>query len=110
MLYIIEPEVLARAWYVFQRNRISMPATWGAGVQPKIATWRTPEMEREPLVALVEAALPSLRPDPAPIAGADAAARIAAAGELLLYGPGERLAPPAWAAGRRLLLLRGEAI
>lgn len=97
----IEAEVLVRLWYVFQRERLWRPADASGGTSGDgSAAWHAPtELGR--LIRGLN--LPWLAAD------AEVAA-LATGSEVLLFAPGERLMLPGWTAGRRFLLLAGEAV
>ena len=93
----IEPEVLARSWYVFQRNRIELPQVGGL---------KAGAVDGDELRRLIGAAVWASRRAAPWQAEVE---QLATRGSVLLYAPGERVVPPAWAAGMTFLLLRGEA-
>jgi small-conductance mechanosensitive channel len=98
----LEGEVLKRLWYAFQRERLWCPAEAAEAPGQGAAAWRAP--------AEVARLLRDLKlPWPA-LASAETALALATHGEVLLFAPGERLTLPQWTEGRRLLLLRGEAV
>ncbi len=95
----VEGELLRRLWYGFQRHRIYLPsaAAENAGCCSPLIWWETGAV-----APLISACWPGLAPD--------STSELASGGEVLLFGPGERLTVPDRCDGWRFLLLRGEAV
>ncbi|HET6307661.1 MAG TPA: mechanosensitive ion channel domain-containing protein [Rhodopila sp.] len=95
----IASEVLRRIWYLFHRHGIAWPASrlYAQRVAGGDETGPTgPELQ-----ALVAAALPAATPE--------RASELVAAGQVLLYAPGERVILPSRCTGHFLLILAGAA-